>query len=96
VVDLCGLFTSRTFLGINQSDEVSELSIKVTKFRQLKRSNEVTKVTTTLKTQFLPVFGAVLYSASILTGSRGLGSGKLLTRDPTRKPEGFTRTHVLP
>ncbi len=46
-VDLCGLFTSRTFLGINQSDEVSELSIKVTKFRQLKRSNEVTKVTTT-------------------------------------------------
>jgi hypothetical protein len=45
--DLCGLFTSRTFLGNNQSDEVSEFSIKVTKFHQLKRSNEVTKVTTT-------------------------------------------------
>jgi hypothetical protein len=47
VSDLCGLFSSRTFLGIHQSDEVSELSIKVTKFPDLKRSNEVTKVTTT-------------------------------------------------
>jgi hypothetical protein len=47
VFDLCGLFTSRTFLGINQSDEVSELSIKMMKFRQLKQSNEVARVTTT-------------------------------------------------
>jgi hypothetical protein len=49
--DLCGLFSSRTFLGIHQSDEVSELSIKVTKFPDLKRSNEVTRVTTTLLTR---------------------------------------------
>jgi hypothetical protein len=48
VSDLCGLFTSRTSLGIRQSDEVSEVSIKVTNFREFKRSNEVTKVTTTL------------------------------------------------
>jgi hypothetical protein len=46
-------------------------------------------------------WGRFVLCASILTGSRGLGSGKLLTRDPypldpTRKPDGFTRTRVLP
>jgi hypothetical protein len=41
--DLCGLFTSRTFLGIHQSDEVSEVAIKVMNLREFKRSNEVTK-----------------------------------------------------
>jgi hypothetical protein len=46
--DLCGLFTSRTFLGIHQTDEVPEVAIKVTNFREFKQSNEVTRVTTTL------------------------------------------------
>jgi hypothetical protein len=44
---ICVSYISRTFLETRQSDEVSELSIKVTKLRKLKRSNKVTKVGTT-------------------------------------------------
>ncbi|KAJ7921831.1 hypothetical protein B0H13DRAFT_2318139 [Mycena leptocephala] len=47
------------------------------------------------------MFQPFVLCACIFTGTRGFGSKKLLTRDPypldpTRKPDGFTRTRVLP
>jgi hypothetical protein len=53
VFDLCGVFSSRSFLEIHQSNEVPQLSIKVTKFRELQRSNKVTKVATTQFTDLI-------------------------------------------
>jgi hypothetical protein len=53
------------------------------------------------KPVYLYFYGHFAVSNAFLTGTRGFGSGKLLTcdpylPDPTRKPAELTRTRVLP